>query len=220
MKKKLLIVALLSLCGIINTKKPKHSNIYIQKIINKSGRAAFMSLERILAHPLEETVDIGAPIMHEDFFEKKHDEESLYAFSVPVWQNTFLGNQFNVISLGANPGRIYFLYVINGHLWAVKTPEKKGELKGIHLLDPSDKERTFILTIQPNHVLELEEIKQEKSAEPTTKKTSKDTQSKSKTGTTPLSRPSAASSVQNNHRPRRFNLPSSARAKLQSASPD
>jgi hypothetical protein len=134
---------------------PKHSTVYIQKITNESDKAAFISLERIHTTPLNETIDLSAPLMSGASFNLHDPSGQAYSISIPVWQKTFRGNQLNVVTLSGNPGRIYFLYLINDHVWAIKAPEKKGDLKGFHLLNPSEKEGYCELKIMNNNGLKL-----------------------------------------------------------------
>jgi hypothetical protein len=139
--------------------EPKHSTVYIQKITNESDKAAFISLERIHTTPLNETIDLSAPLMSGATFDLHDPLGQAYAISIPKWQKTFRGNQLNIVTLSGNPGRIYFLYLINDHVWAMKAPEKKGDLKGIHLLNPSEKELYCELKIMNNNELKLIPIK-------------------------------------------------------------
>lgn len=138
-----------------NKRDLSHSNIYIQKITNASKHSAFVAVERNYVLPYNDRMDLSGHIMPGKDFELKDFEGTPYLFAVPLWKNSFRGSTLNVITLSGNPGRIYFLYVINGHLWAVKAPSKEGEMRGIHLLDPAQHDRTFDLKILDDNVLSL-----------------------------------------------------------------
>lgn len=146
----------------VNKRDLSHSNIYIQKITNASKQSAFVAVERNYALPLNDRMDLSGHIMPGKEFQLKDSEETPYSFAVPLWKNSFRGSIMNVITLSGNPGRIYFLYVINGHLWAVKAPSKEGEMKGIHLLDPAQQDRIFELRILDDNVLSLVPINDNK----------------------------------------------------------
>lgn len=134
--------------------KPQHSNILVKKITNNSGKPAFIALERLYSKSLNDNLNIAAPLMNNDFFEVKDPDGEIHGVAIPVWQKTFRGNKLNIITLSGNPGRIYFLYAIEGHLWAIKTPEKKDDLKGFHLLDPSEQPQEIEIKILKNNGLQ------------------------------------------------------------------
>lgn len=147
---------------IRNKRDLSHSNIYIQKITNASKHGAFVAVERNYVLPLNDRMDLSGHIMPGKEFQLRDSEETPYSFAVPLWKNSFRGSTMNIITLSGNPGRIYYLYVINGHLWAVKAPSKENEVKGIHLLDPAKYDRIFELKILDNNVLSLVPINDNK----------------------------------------------------------
>lgn len=140
--------------------EPKHSNIHIQKISNKSSRNIFIAFERTHIMPLMEPIELAGHIIPGKSFEIIDPEGIHEAVMVPVWQDTFRGNTINIVSLAGNPGRIYYLYVINGHLWAIKAPSKHGELKGVHLLNPSEKDRDIEIEVYDHNVLKVHVLDQ------------------------------------------------------------
>lgn len=235
MKKKFLLYALLIPSLIITEEKkpakqkvtPKHSNIFVQKITNASNKAAFVALERVHAVPLGDTMDLSAPLMSGENFDLHDPAGQPYSLAVPVWQKTFRGNQFNIITLSGNPGRIYFLYTIDGHLWAIKTPETKGELKGVHLLDAADQDRHVEVKILDDNVLEII-VLDDKKKDPAQIKTAipiaqqnKAVQNKAAPQASALQqRPTAPQSIENNRRALRHQLPVSTRARLRDTTPD
>ena len=184
----------------------KHSNIYIKKITNASGRSAFISLERIFVTPLNDTIDSSGHLMSGKDFQLNDADHTPYAFAVPIWQKTFRGNTFNVITLSGNPGRIYFLYSINGHLWAIKAPHQEGDLKGVHLLDPADHDRAVELTIKDNNVLVATVLEEQPNSE----------QQNSK----PRQNPVTADPQQEKGSSRRHVLPTSAQKMLGGTAPE
>jgi hypothetical protein len=137
----------------------KHSNISVQKITNdstESDRNIFVSFERTHIMPMGEPVNISGHIMPGKYLELKDPQGVVEAAMVPVWQKTFRGATINIVTLSGFPGRIYYLYTIDGALWAIKAPTKEGELKGVHLLNPSEKNRTIELIVHDNNVLEAQ----------------------------------------------------------------
>ncbi|MEX0849287.1 MAG: hypothetical protein WD055_03595 [Candidatus Dependentiae bacterium] len=134
----------------------KHSNIHLQKITNNSKRNVFVSLERTHIMPLGEPINISGHIMPGKDMEIKDPQGIAEAAMIPVWQKTFRGATINIITLSGFPGRIYYLYAIGNALWAIKAPTKENELKGVHLLNPSDKNRNIELIVHDNNVLEAQ----------------------------------------------------------------
>lgn len=209
-----------------NKRDLSHSNIYIQKITNESSHSAFIALERNFVLPLNDRLDLSGHIMQGKDFQLKDSEEKPYSFAMPIWKNSFRGSTFNIITLSGNPGRIYYLYVINGHLWAVKAPSKEGEMKGIHLLDPADHDRTFELKILNDNALSLIPITEHKKGSAENRTGTAPAQNKpAHNKTAPQAsalqqRPTAPQFAQNNRRALRHQLPVSTRAKLRDTSPD
>jgi len=136
--------------------EPKHHEmIYLKKITNASSQPIFSSFEQAMLMPLGETISLAGHIMSDNTLESHDPEGKPQAVLIPEWQRSFRGNRINIVAMSGNPGRIYYLYVINGHLWALLAPNKEGELKGIHLLAPSEKERDIELVVKDNAFLEV-----------------------------------------------------------------
>lgn len=207
---------------------PKHSNIYIQKITNESDKGAFVALERTYVIPLEDRIDLSGHLMPGKDFQLNDPSGAPYATAVPIWQKTFRGNTFNVVTLSGNPGRIYYLYTIDGHLWAIKAPIKEGDLKGIHLLDPSETDRKVELKILDDNVLSVA-LLEDKKAEPaktgarTPVAQSRPVQNRTAPQTSASRQRLTAPQVvqnNNNHRPaQRHDLPKTTRAQLRDNAP-
>ena len=165
MKKSLMLLffAATAICAKSNDakkemKKPvdaQHSNIHLLKVTNKSPHDIFFAAERSHIMPMSAEINLSGHIMPEKAFEITDPEGVNHAIMIPVWQSTFRGNTINVVSLSGKPGRIYYLYVIDNHLWAIKAPSKEGELKGVHLLAPSEDDRQIELEVHNNNVLQV-----------------------------------------------------------------
>ncbi len=142
-------------------KKPveaQHSNIHLQKVTNKSQRCVFVAFERthIMGKTVtNEPINIAGHIMPEKSFEIKGPHGNTHSVMVPVWQNTFRGNTINLVTLSGCPGKISYLYAINGHLWAIKAPSKESELKGVYLLRPSEEDRKIELEVHNKNVIKV-----------------------------------------------------------------
>ncbi len=136
--------------------EPKHHEmIYLKKITNASSQPVFSSFEQAMLMPLGETISLAGHIVSGNTLESHDPDGKPQAVLIPEWQRSFRGNRINVVALAGNPGRIYYLYVINGHLWALLAPNKEGELKGIHLLAPSEHKRDIELVVKDNAFLEI-----------------------------------------------------------------
>lgn len=138
----------------------KHSNFHLQKVTNKSPRDIFFASERTHIVPMSEEINLSGHIMPEKAFEIIDPEGIAHAIMIPEWQGTFRGNTINIVSLSGNPGRIYYLYVIKDHLWALKAPSKEGELKGVHLLEPSEEDVRVEVVIEKNNIIKAHVLDQ------------------------------------------------------------
>ena len=140
----------------------KHSKIGLQKITNQSSQPVFIAFERAHFMPFGEPFDFSGTVMSDKDYQITDPEGEVHAAMIPVWQKTFLGNTINVVTLSGQPGIIWYLYVINDSLWAIKAPNKEGELKGVHLLDPSQENRIIELIIKDRNVLEAKVLETKK----------------------------------------------------------
>ena len=140
----------------------KHSNIHLQKITNQSDQPVFLAIERAHLMPLDEPIDMSGSIMSDKDIEIRDHLGEVHAVMLPVWQKTFRGNTINIVTLSGRPGIIWYLYVINDSLWAIKAPNEEGELKGVKLLDPAEDNRIIELIVKNRNVLEVNVLETKK----------------------------------------------------------